>query len=109
VGLLFTNNKDYVISYNAGKVLAFDAHGGDTESYAIGHVEVDMEEKSNELGIRVIVRCAIFDKANNLICNNNELISECEFNYSNGCADEEVIEYLSNQLQVDKAIIHIIY
>lgn len=102
------DHNDYKTVYHDGKVSVVDKCGETIENHTIGRVEVSMETKPNEIGIRFIIQCAVFDAAQNLICNNNELIAEYEFNYSNGNADDEVIDYISSRLSIKRENISIL-
>ena len=92
--------------YQDGKIVAL-AYGYEiVESDTIGCIQVLLEERTRELGIRHISQCSIMNESFQVLHEEYNVPDET-FNYAGGNADEEVIECVARAYRVSPEIIDI--
>ena len=86
-------------AYQNGKIVAI-AYGYEiVKSDIIGCIQVIMEEKPREIGIRYISQCLILNEKDKVIHEDYKVIGS-EYNYAGGNADNLVIDDLTRRYDV---------
>lgn len=87
------------VKYRGGKIFAVNQANDDVINEAIGCIQVIMEEKPREIGIRYISQCLILNEKDKVIHEDYEVIGS-EYNYAGGNADNLVIDDLTRRYDV---------
>lgn len=95
------------IEYRDGHIEFIDELSGESCSQRIGKIKVTMEEKENEIGIRIITGCSIYNTHGQPIFDDNDVIAKTEYNYSAVKADDQVIYDLKRKYNVSPGDIEI--
>ena len=87
------------VEYRDGKIFAVAYGYDDVVSDTIGCIQVIMEEKPREIGIRYISQCLILNEKDKVIHEDYKVIGS-EYNYAGGNADNLVIDDLTRRYDV---------
>lgn len=94
------------LGYRDGKIVALVYGYKVVKSDPIGRLQVMMEEKPREIGIRYISQCLILNEKDQVIHEDYKVIGN-EYNYTGGNADNLVIDDLTRRYDVLPEIIDI--
>lgn len=81
--------------------------GEEVDSEIINSIRVFMEEYSEVIGIRRILKCSIYNDKDKIIHDDCITFADLEFNYADGNADKDVAENVANEYHVPLGIIDI--
>lgn len=95
------------VEYRDGYIVAGNEFSGGLDCQKIGYVKVMMEGKENEIGIRIITKCSFYDGEDRIIHEDNDIIAQTEYNYSDDNADDQVVDDLTKRYNVSSEVIEI--
>lgn len=94
------------IDYRQGKIFVVAYGYDDVESVTIGCIQVIMEERSRELGMRYISQCSFMNEHFQVIHEEYDF-QDVSFNYADGNDDDAVIKYVTDRYKVPAEVVDI--